>query len=73
MRISLLITYTNDTLFPEIGIAVVRMLRRLGHTIDFPYAQTCCGQVHCNTGYQPEAIPLVRRFVKVFRDSEVVL
>ncbi|MHB1743335.1 MAG: heterodisulfide reductase-related iron-sulfur binding cluster [Acidobacteriaceae bacterium] len=49
------------------------MLRRLGHTIDFPYAQTCCGQVHCNTGYQPEAIPLVRRFVKVFRDSEVVL
>ena len=72
MRISLFITCYNDTLFPEIGIAVVRVLERLGHTIDFPYAQTCCGQMHYNTGYQPEALPLVRRFVEVFRDSEVV-
>ncbi|HEY5254651.1 MAG TPA: (Fe-S)-binding protein [Acidobacteriaceae bacterium] len=72
MRVSLFITCYNDTLFPEIGIAVVRVLERLGHTIDFPYAQTCCGQMHYNTGYQPEALPLVRRFVEVFRDSEVV-
>jgi L-lactate dehydrogenase complex protein LldE len=72
MRISLFITCYNDTLFPEIGIAVVRVLERLGHTIDFPYAQTCCGQMHYNTGYQPEALPLVRRVVEVFHDSEVV-
>ncbi|MFZ0518247.1 MAG: (Fe-S)-binding protein [Acidobacteriaceae bacterium] len=72
MRISLFITCYNDTLFPEIGIAVVRVLERLGHIIDFPYAQTCCGQMHYNTGYQPEALPLVRRFVEIFRDSEVV-
>lgn len=72
MRISLFIACYNDTLFPEIGIAVVRVLERLGHTIDFPLEQTCCGQMHYNTGYQPESLPLLRRFVEVFRDSEAV-
>ena len=72
MRIALFITCYNDTLFPETGIAVVRVLERLGHTVEFPPAQTCCGQMHYNTGYQSEALPLVRRFVQVFRDSEVV-
>lgn len=72
MRIALFITCYNDTLFPETGIAVVRVLERLGHTIDFPLAQTCCGQMHYNTGYQAEALPLVRRFVEVFRGHEVI-
>ena len=72
MRIALFVTCYNDTLFPEVGIAVVRVLERLGHTIDFPYAQTCCGQMHYNTGYLPEALPLVRRFVEIFRNSEAV-
>ena len=73
MRISLSITCYNDTLYPEIGVAAVRMLRRPGHTIDFQYAQTGCGQVHYNTGFQSEAFPRVRRFVEAFRDNEVVL
>jgi L-lactate dehydrogenase complex protein LldE len=72
VRIALFITCYNDTLFPETGIAVVRVLEKLGHTVEFPRAQTCCGQMHYNTGYQAEALPLVRRFVQVFRDSEVV-
>lgn len=72
MRIALFITCYNDTLFPETGIAVVRVLERLGHTVEFPTAQTCCGQMHYNTGYQAEALPLVRRFVEVFRDYEVI-
>ncbi|HET9086913.1 MAG TPA: (Fe-S)-binding protein [Acidobacteriaceae bacterium] len=72
MRIALFITCYNDTLFPETGIAVVRVLERLGHTVDFPAAQTCCGQMHYNTGYQAEALPLVRRFVEVFREHDVV-
>jgi L-lactate dehydrogenase complex protein LldE len=72
VRISLFITCYNDTLFPETGMAVVRVLERLGHTIEFPPAQTCCGQMHYNTGYLTEALPLVRRFVQVFRDSEAV-
>src|SRR3954453_20010304 len=73
MRVALFITCFNDTLFPRTGRAVVRLLERLGHTVEFPMDQTCCGQMHYNTGYQREAIPLVRRFVEVFGEAEVVV
>lgn len=52
---------------------MVSLLERLGHTIDFPFEQTCCGQMHFNTGYQEEAIPLVRKFLDVFEDAEAVV
>src|SRR5260221_8594405 len=73
MRIALFITCFNDTLFPEVGQATVAVLERLGHTVDFPEAQTCCGQMHYNTGYQREALPLVRHFVEVFGGAQVVV
>ncbi len=73
MRASLFITCFNDTLFPETGQATVRLLERLGVEVDFPLEQTCCGQMHWNTGYADEAIPLVRRFVDVFEHAEVVV
>ncbi|MDX6667836.1 MAG: L-lactate dehydrogenase complex protein LldE [Solirubrobacteraceae bacterium] len=73
MRASLFITCFNDTLFPATGIAVVRLLERLGHEVDFPEEQTCCGQMHLNSGYPDEAVPLLRRFVRAFADSEVVV
>jgi len=72
LRISLFVACYNDTLFPETGIAVTRVLERLGHTVEFPIEQTCCGQMHYNTGYHGEAVPLVRRFVKIFEDAEAV-
>ncbi len=72
-RASLFITCFNDTLFPETGRAVVRLLERLGVEVDFPLEQTCCGQMHFNTGYARETIPLVRRFVAAFGDSEVIV
>jgi L-lactate dehydrogenase complex protein LldE len=72
MRIALFITCYNDTLFPQTGVAVTRVLERLGHSVESPLSQTCCGQMHNNTGYQREAVPLVRRFVDTFRSSEVV-
>lgn len=72
MRIALFIACYNDTLFPETGVAVTRVLERLGHTVEFPLAQTCCGQMHYNTGYHREAVPLVRRFVDIFRTAELV-
>lgn len=72
LRISLFIACYNDLLFPETGRAVVRVLERLGHTVDFPLEQTCCGQMHYNTGYLREAIPLVERFVQVFCNAEVI-
>jgi L-lactate dehydrogenase complex protein LldE len=73
MRVALFITCFNDTLFPNVGIATTRLLERLGYTVDFPEAQTCCGQMHYNTGYQREAIPLVRHFVEVFGAAEVIV
>ena len=73
MRVALFITCFNDTLFPETGIATVRLLERLGHEVEFPVEQTCCGQMHFNTGYQREAIPLVRRFVEIFGRYEAVV
>ncbi|HEY1214073.1 MAG TPA: (Fe-S)-binding protein [Bryobacteraceae bacterium] len=69
---SLFITCYNDPLFPETGKAVVAVLERLGHTVEFRRAQTCCGQMHYNTGYQKEALPLMRHFLDVFRGAEVV-
>jgi L-lactate dehydrogenase complex protein LldE len=72
-RASLFITCFNDTLFPQTGQAVVQLLERLGVEVDFPLEQTCCGQMHFNTGYARETIPLVRRFARVFADSEVVV
>jgi L-lactate dehydrogenase complex protein LldE len=73
VRVALFITCFSDTLFPETGIATVRLLERLGHQVEFPLEQTCCGQMHFNTGYQREAIPLVRRFVEVFSSYEAVV
>jgi L-lactate dehydrogenase complex protein LldE len=73
LKASLFITCFNDTLFPESGQATVRLLERLGVEVDFPREQTCCGQMHFNSGYANETVPLVRRFVSVFADSEVVV
>ncbi len=72
MKISLFITCYNDTLFPETGKAVVAVLERLGHEVEFREAQTCCGQMHYNTGYQREALPLMRNLLNVFDDAEIV-
>ena len=73
MNIALFITCYNDTLFPETGKAVVSILERLGHSVHFPMEQTCCGQMHYNTGYQHEIIPLVERFLDQFEDAEAVV
>jgi L-lactate dehydrogenase complex protein LldE len=73
MRVSLFVTCFNDTLFPRTGEAVVRVLERLGCTVDFPLDQTCCGQMHWNTGYQRQALPIVRRFVEVFSGADAVV
>jgi len=70
---SLFITCFNDSLFPQTGQAVVAVLERLGVQVDFRPAQTCCGQMHSNSGYRPEALTLVRRFVEVFRDAPVIV
>ncbi len=73
MRIALFVTCLADTLFPDVGRATVALLERLGHRVEFPMAQTCCGQMHINTGYHRQALPLVRRHVAAFEDCEVIV
>jgi len=60
-------------MFPEVGVATVRLLRRLGVEVEFPLAQTCCGQMHVNTGYLPEAVPVVRQYTKAFAGFDAVV
>ena len=73
MRVALFLTCVNDTLYPDTGRSVVRLLTRLGVEVDFPAGQTCCGQAHYNTGYRHQAEPLARRLADVFRDYEAVV
>jgi L-lactate dehydrogenase complex protein LldE len=72
-RIALFVTCLADTLFPDVGKATVRLLERLGHEMVFPPEQTCCGQMHVNTGYQREALPLIRRYVQTFEPHDVIV
>jgi L-lactate dehydrogenase complex protein LldE len=73
MRVGLFVTCLVDGMFPDVGEATVRVLERLGHEVDLPLAQTCCGQMHINTGYAREALPLVRRHVEAFEGYEAVV
>lgn len=73
MRVALFITCVNDAMFPDTGKATAAILRRVGVDIDFPTEQSCCGQPHYNSGYQDEALPLVRRFVRAFADYDIVV
>jgi len=73
MRVSLFITCFNDTLFPATGRAVVELLERLGHEVVFPEGQTCCGQMHGNTGYEEHGKALVDRWERVFAGGDVVV
>jgi L-lactate dehydrogenase complex protein LldE len=73
VRIALFVTCLADAMFPAVGRATVRLLGRLGHRVEFPQAQTCCGQMHVNTGYLREALPLVRHYVEVFEPFDVIV
>src|SRR5664279_2716197 len=73
MRASLFITCYNDTLYPETGKAVVRLLQRMGVALDFHPKQTCCGQMHANTGFRAEAFSQAKRLVRMYQDTEFVV
>jgi L-lactate dehydrogenase complex protein LldE len=70
VRIALFTTCVGDTLFPAASIATVAVLERLGHSVSFPEEQTCCGQMHANSGYTEEATRLLRHFVDTFCGDE---
>ena len=73
MRIALFATCLGDVLFPEAPKATVRLLERLGHEVVFPADQTCCGQMHVNTGYAKDALALVRHHVETFGPYETIV
>ena len=73
MRVALFITCFNDTLFPATGRAVVELLERLGHEVDVPLDQTCCGQMHHNSGYAEDGLALARRFERIFDGAEAIV
>jgi L-lactate dehydrogenase complex protein LldE len=73
VEIALFITCIGDTMFPEVGRATVQVLERLGHDVVFPEQQTCCGQMHLNSGYARDAERLRRRFEEIFGGFDVVV
>jgi L-lactate dehydrogenase complex protein LldE len=73
MRIALFATCLVDGLFPDVGRATRTLLNRLGHDVEFPMQQSCCGQMHVNTGYPREALPLVRNHVTAFAGFDAVV
>src|SRR5438067_12043557 len=73
MRIGLFVTCLTDTLFPDTGKAVVTVLERLGHQVDFPAGRCCCGQMDFSTGYRREAVPMARGFAAAFGGYEAVV
>lgn len=72
-RVALFVTCIADQVFPKAGMAVVEVLERLGYEVDFPTAQTCCGQPAFNSGYREEARKVARHFLDVFADAEYVV
>lgn len=72
-RIALCVTCLSDVFYPEVGEATVRILRRLGYTVDFPQAQTCCGQPAFNSGFRREAEAVARRNLAIFAQYDYVV
>lgn len=71
MRVALFATCLIDALFPDAGKATVQILERLGQQVEFPLEQTCCGQMHANSGYfEPN---LVRRYVDTFSEYDAIV
>jgi L-lactate dehydrogenase complex protein LldE len=73
VRIALFVTCIADTMYPEAARATVEVLERLGHEVVFPREQTCCGQMHLNSGHVAEADALARRFAAIFGEYDAVV
>ena len=72
-RVALCVTCIVDQLFPEVGVATVKLLRRAGYQVDFPAEQTCCGQPFFNSGFRRQAADLARRTIEIFEPYETVI
>lgn len=72
-RVSLFVTCIVDQVFPKVGLAMADVLERIGYEVNFPEAQTCCGQPAFNSGYREEAAQVARHFIDVFRGADAIV
>ena len=73
IQASLFVTCIIDQLYPQVGVSVVRVLRRLGVSLDFPETQTCCGQPLYNSGFTRPARRLAARFLRAFAPCQYII
>ena len=73
MKISLFIPCLSEHLFPQSALSMVKVLKHLGHEVEYVENQTCCGQPAFNSGYWKEIIPIAERFIELFMDREIVV
>jgi len=73
MRVALFVTCLVDQLHPEVGVSMVRLLRRLGCTVEFPRDQTCCGQPPFNSGFRGESRRIARTWLDAFADADCIV
>jgi L-lactate dehydrogenase complex protein LldE len=73
MKVSLFIPCLVDQFFPQVGLNLYKILKKVGASVDYPVEQTCCGQPAFNSGYHAEAIELAQRFLEVFRRSDYIV
>jgi L-lactate dehydrogenase complex protein LldE len=73
VKVALFATCLVDTMVPQVARATAVLLERLGHEVVVPPGQACCGQMHVNTGYRREAVPIVANHVRAFAGVEAVV
>jgi L-lactate dehydrogenase complex protein LldE len=73
MKVGLFIPCYIDAFFPEVGVATLELLERLGCSVEYPLGQTCCGQPMANSGCQDDAAETEAHFVRCFQDFDTVV
>lgn len=72
-RVALCVTCLVDQIMPEVGVATLKLLKRVGFGVDFPVEQTCCGQPFFNSGFREQAVHLAKRTIRIFKDHDFVV
>lgn len=73
LKIGLFIPCYIDQFYPQVGIATLELLKKLGLDVHYPLEQTCCGQPLANSGAEKEAIPVYRNFVRNFSEFDYIV
>jgi L-lactate dehydrogenase complex protein LldE len=73
MKVGLFIPCYVDAFFPQVGVATLELLERLGCSVDYPLDQTCCGQPMANSGCQDDAAATEAHFVRCFQGFDTVV